>query len=70
MRIDLLCEDYSVAKRNRRMVELKENIEGYLFIEALIKRWPRKKPLPERLWGYIPSVSKNERLYGFHEVKE
>jgi hypothetical protein len=54
------------------MVKLKQNISGYLFIEALIRGWPHKKPLPEWLYGYIPSVSGTEakELYGFHEVKE
>jgi hypothetical protein len=70
--IDLMCLDYSAAKRNRRMVKLKENISGYLYIEALIRGWPKKKPLPEWLFGHVPSISKTEsrELYGFHEVKE
>ncbi len=68
--IDLLCSDYKAAADNRKMVRLKQNIEGYLFIEALVRGWPRKKPLPERLFGYVPLVGKNENLYGFHEVKE
>ena len=69
--IDLLCSDYKAAARNRRMVRLKQNIEGYLFIEALVRSWPRKKPLPEWLYGHIPSVSKTEvrGLYGFHEIE-
>ncbi len=72
MIIDLLCEDYSRAKANRRMVRLKQNISGYLFIESLVKSWPKSKPLPEWLYGHIPSVSKTEarELYGFHEVNE
>lgn len=69
IKIDLLCDDYSRAKANRRMVRLKQNISGYLFIEALVRNWPRKKPLPEWLWGTLPSVDKNEKLDGFHEVK-
>ena len=70
--IDLLCSDYKAAARNRRMIKLKQNIEGYLFIEALVRNWPRKKPLPEWLYGHIPSVSKTEakNLYGFHKVEE
>lgn len=71
MRIDLFCKDYSRAKTNRRMVRLKQNISGYVQIEALVRGWPRSKPLPEWLWGHIPSVGKTEsrELYGFHEVK-
>lgn len=68
----MLCDDYVAAKRNRRMVGLKQNISGYLFIEALVKSWPRNKPLPEWLWGTLPIVGKHEarELYGFHEVEE
>ena len=68
-KIDLLCDDYSRAKANRRMVKLKQNISGYLFIEGLVKRWPRNKRLPEYLLGVLPFVGKNENLYGFHEVE-
>ncbi len=71
MIIDLLCEDYSRAKANRRMVKLGGNIQGYLFIEALVRSWPHKKPLPEWLWGTLPTVGKHEarELNGFHEVE-
>ena len=53
------------------MVSLKENISGYLFIEALVRSWPRGKPLPEELYGTLPTVGKHEarELYGFHEVE-
>ena len=68
--IDLLCSDYERAAANRQMVRLKQNIEGYLFIEALIRSWPRKKPLPAQLLGYILSVGGHEgrELSGFHRV--
>ena len=70
MIIDLLCDDYSKAKANRRMVKLKQNIEGYLFIEQLVRRWPRNKRLPDALLGTLPSIGKHEarELHGFHEV--
>jgi len=70
--IDLLCEDYSKAKDNRRMVRLKQNIEGYLFIEQLVRNWPRNKRLPDALLGTLPSIGKHEarELHGFHEVNE
>jgi hypothetical protein len=70
MRIDLMCSDYSRASENRRMVKLKLNIEGYLFTESLVRNWPHKKPLPEWLWGKVPSIHKNEsrQLYGFHKL--
>ena len=66
-----MCSDLEAAKRNRRMVKLKQNIMGYMFIEALVKSWPRNKPLPEWLYGTLPLVGKNEEreLFGFHEVK-
>jgi len=70
MIIDLLCDDYSKAKANRRMVKLKQNIEGYLFIEQLVRSWPRNKRLPDALLGTLPSIGKHEarELNGFHEV--
>jgi hypothetical protein len=52
------------------MVKLKQNIEGYLFIENLVRGWSYRKPLPSWLFGYIPTVSKTEELHGFHEVRE
>ena len=63
-----MCIDLEAAKRNRKMVTEKRNIIGYQFIEALVKAWPRNKPLPEQLYGSLPSVGKHEKLYGFHEV--
>jgi len=66
----LLCPDLEAAKRNRRMVKLKQNIEGYLFIEQMVRNWPRGKPLPEQLIGYVPTLGKHESMYGFHEVNE
>ncbi len=67
-----MCTDLNAAKRNRHMVKYELNTSGYLFVESLVKGWPRKKPLPEWLWGYIPSVGKHEvrELFGFHEIKE
>jgi len=72
MKIDLLCSDYEKAKRNRRMVKLKQNISAYLYIESLVKGWPRNKPLPSYLLGTLPHIGKKEEreLRGFHEVKE
>ena len=68
---DFMCADYERAARNRVMVRLKLNIEGYLFIENLVRNWPHKKPLPEYLCGHLPTVGKHEGgdLYGFHEVE-
>jgi len=64
-----MCTNLSAAARNRRMVAENKNIIVYLFIEALVKRWPRNKRLPDQFYGQIPSVSKGENLYGFHEVE-
>ena len=68
--IDLMCLDYVAAARNRRMVRLKQNIEGYLFIEDKVRNWPRGKRLPDALLGTLPSIGKHEarELNGFHEV--
>jgi len=70
--IDFLCGNYVRARQNRRMVRLKQNILGYLFIEALVRRWPHGEPLPDYLIGTLPFVGKREKrgLSGFQEVKE
>lgn len=71
MIIDFMCDDYEKAAQNRVRVWLKQNIEGYLFIENLVRNWPHKKPLPEYLCGHLPVVGKHEggELWGFHEVE-
>lgn len=72
--MDLLCDDYVRASGNRTMVGLKQNIEGYLYIEQLVRSWPRNKLLPERLLGNLPTLGNNESRnlynYGMHEVNE
>ena len=68
--MNLLCADFKQAERNREMVRLKQNIEGYLYIEQLVRNWPRSKPLPSQLIGRIPTLGKHEIPYGMHEVNE
>ncbi len=58
--VDVGCEDFKAAARNRRMVRLKQKISGYLFIEAVIRGWPHRKPLPEWLYGSIPTIHRYE----------
>ena len=69
---DIGCNDFVAAARNRRMVRLKLNIDAYLWIEAVVKSWPRSKPLPEQFYGELPLVGKSEsrtlREYGIYEV--
>ncbi len=70
--IDTGCSDFKKARDNRRMVRLKQNIEGYLWIEAIVGNWPHKKPLPEWLCGSIPTVGTHEERdmheYGIYEL--
>ena len=68
--MNLLCDNYIRARDNRQMVRLKQNIEGYLYIEQLVRSWPRNKRLPDKLLGTLPSIGKHEarELNGFHEV--
>jgi len=68
--MNLLCPDFNRASDNRDMVRLKQNIEGYLFVEQMIRNWPRGKPLPEQLIGRIPTLGKHESMFGMHEVNE
>ena len=70
MEINLLCDNFKRATDNRQMVRLKQNIEGYLFIEQLVRNWPRGKPLPEQLIGCVPTLGKHESMYGMYEVNE
>uniref|UniRef100_A0A6M3LTJ9 Uncharacterized protein n=1 Tax=viral metagenome TaxID=1070528 RepID=A0A6M3LTJ9_9ZZZZ len=60
--MNLLCDNYQRAADNREMVRLKQNIEGYLYIEQLVRNWPRSVPLPEQLMGRIPTLSKHENF--------
>ena len=70
--IDIGCEDFEAAARNRNRVVNKENIAGYLLIEAIIKSWPHGEPLPMWLCGKLPIVGKEEERelydYGITEV--
>ena len=70
--IDCGCDDFAAAARKRQMVRLKQNIEGYLWIEALVRGWPHKKPLPEWLFGHIPTIGREEERemsqYGIYEI--
>lgn len=72
---DTGCDDFGRAARNRKMVANKENIIGYLWVEAVVKSHPHGKPLPE--WvpqGSLPIVGKHEirnfERYGFHIIDE
>uniref|UniRef100_A0A6M3L5Y5 Uncharacterized protein n=1 Tax=viral metagenome TaxID=1070528 RepID=A0A6M3L5Y5_9ZZZZ len=68
--MNLLCSDFKRASDNRDMVRLKQNIEGYLYIENMVRNWPRGKPLPEQLIGCVPTLGKHESMLGMHEVNE
>lgn len=48
---DLLCLDYESAQRNRKMVKEKLNIEAYVYIENLVKGWPRRQKFPDVVWS-------------------
>ena len=67
-----MCIDLEAAARNRKMIAEKRNIIGYQFIEAIVKAWPRNKPLPEQLYGNLPIVGKSERRsinqHGIYEI--
>ncbi len=69
---DIGCDDFEMAALNRRMVRLKQNITGYLWIEAVVKGWPRSKALPEWLYGTLPTVGKHEardlHKYGMYTI--
>jgi len=69
-KIDLLCDNYKRAAKNRRMVKLKQNISEYVRIEAIVKSTPKNKRLPDQFYGQIPLASKNENLYSFHEFDD
>ena len=70
-----MCTDLEAAARNRKMIAEKRNIVGYQFIEAVVKSWPRNKPLPEWIpLGKLPSIDKSERgnmkSYGIYEIRD
>ena len=66
--MSLLCADFKRAAENREMVRLKLNISGYLEIEDLVRRWPHKLLLPDRLIGHIPTLGKHDNMSGMHEI--
>ena len=71
--IDAGCNDFERAARNRKMIANKENILGYLWIEAIVRAWPRNKLLPGWLsTGEFPTVNKHERnslnQYGIYAI--
>ncbi len=73
MKIDLMCESYKRAAANRQTIRLKQNISGYLEIEAIVRSWPYKKPLPNWITqGNLPKIgnTSNRAMHqgGFHEV--
>jgi len=52
----LLVSDKQAAARNRYRVKNKENIEGYLWVEARLETLPLNKPLP-------PEIPTNDDVY-------
>ena len=44
-RIDIGCDDFEAAARNREMVKEKRNIIAYLEVESAIAHTPRGQPL-------------------------
>ena len=44
--MDLLCDDYQHAARNRLMVASHQNIAGYVEVEDALKLLPLSAPLP------------------------
>ena len=70
--VDIGCEDFEAAFRNRKMISNKENITGYLLIEAIVKSWPHGEFLPTWMYGRLPIVGKEEARelykYGIYGV--
>ena len=73
VRVDIGCDDFKKAARNREMVAKKRNIIAYLMVEAVLKGWPLSKPLP--IWvptGELMIIRKKDlRQWGgfMHEIK-
>lgn len=58
---DLGCPDFDRAERNRKMIENRERIEGYLKVEYAVAHTPLNQRLPEWIpLGGIPSVADGE----------
>ena len=75
-RSDVGCDDFGNAARNRERVRKGENTAAYQISEAVVKAWPRNKPLP--LWipqGDLPQIGKSrEELqelsdFGYHIIE-
>ncbi len=73
--LDIGCPDFAAASRNREMVENHENAAGYQLVEAVLRGWPSRKPLPNWIpQGKLPTIGKHEareiEAYGMHELEE
>ena len=71
--VDIGCDDFGSAARNRKRIKSKDNLTWWLWYEAVVKGWPFRKPLP--FWlpqGGLPKVGKYEARelyqYGIYEV--
>ena len=70
--LDIGCDDLERAEQNRRMVANKDNVAGYLQIEAAVGRTPLGQALPKwipigvvhtvakELWSELRGVSTDE----------
>ena len=73
MWIDLGCEDFRAARRNREMVKHKRKISGYLYYELRLRGLSLGQTLPKDIpQGELMKVSKKEyREYfgnSLHEI--
>jgi hypothetical protein len=69
--LDIGCDDFAKAARNRQRVANHENIDFYLKLESWLRNSPLKATLPTWLTqGSLPQISKHdwqESGAGLHE---
>lgn len=71
--IDLGCDDFEAAKRNRERKLTVEQLRWWLWYENTVRSWSYKKPLP--FWipqGRLPKIGKWDARYlsdhGMHVI--
>lgn len=64
--IDIGCDDFDKARRNRERIEQRKNIEFYKQVESWLRHTRRDQPLPAWITkGRVPEVSKADwKQYG------
>ena len=75
--VDVGCDDFDKARRNRELIAQGKNDEFYKQLESWLRHTPRNQPLPNWISkGRVPEISSNDWAQyggskaGLTEIKE